>query len=156
MKTTRTILLTAVLSFIATGLTFAANPHIGTWKLNESKSKFAADSVKNHTVVYTEGENGMMRVTVNGTDKDGNAVRWMWEGKADGKPYKVEGNPIADTMTYKKVDEHTNKITGKKDGKTVVTSTVTVSKDGKSRVVTTTLTAPDGKSVTDKAYYDKE
>ena len=79
-----------------------------------------------------------------------------WGHKADGKPYKVEGNPIADTMTYKKVDEHTNKITGKKDGKTVVTSTVTVAKDGKSRVVTTTLKAPDGKSVTDKAYYDKE
>jgi hypothetical protein len=151
------MLLTSALCFAATALAFAAdNPHMGTWKLNETKSKFAADSTKNHTVAYTEGENGMIKVTVDGTDKDGKAVHWTWEGKWDGKPYKTEGNPVADTMAYKKVDAHTNKITGKKDGKTVFTGTITVSKDGKSRVVTTNLTDPDGKTVTDKAYYDKE
>jgi len=156
MKTTRTILATAALWSTATALVFAQNPHIGTWKLNESKSKFAAGATKNHTVTYTEGENGMIKVTVDGTDKDGKAVHWTWEGKWDGKPYKVDGNSVADTMTYRKIDNNTNKMIGEKDGKTVMTGTITVSKDGKSRIVTISLKEPDGKTVTEKAYYDKE
>ena len=155
MKTRKT-LLTASLWLTAAAIVCAANPHIGTWKLNESKSKFAEGSTKNQTVTYTEGEGGMINVTVDGTDKDGKAVHWTVQCKFDGKPYKVEGNPNVDTMTYKKVDEHTNKITGMKDGKTTMSGTITVSKDGKSRVVDTSVTGADGKKVTDKAHYDKE
>ena len=156
MKTIRTTLITTALLVTAAAVAFAANPHIGTWKLNESKSKFAADGTKNHTVSYTEGENGMITVTVDGKDKDGNAVHWTVQCKFDGKPYKVEGNPNVDMMSYKKVDEHTNKITGTKDGKTVMSGTITVAKDGKSRTVDTTATGADGKKTTEKAVYDKE
>jgi hypothetical protein len=155
MKTTYTMLVIAALWFTA-ALAFAANPHIGSWKLNESKSKFAPGSTKNHTVTYTEAEGGMINVTVDGTDKDGKAVHWTVQCKFDGKPYKVEGNPLIDTMTYKKVNDHTNNITGMKNGKTAMTGTITVSKDGKSRVVNTTTAGADGKKTTDKAYYDKE
>ncbi len=155
MKTTYTMLVIAALWFTA-ALAFAANPHIGSWKLNESKSTFAPGSTKNHTVTYTEAEGGMVNVTVDGTDKDGKAVHWTVQCKFDGKPYKVEGNPLIDTMTYKKVNDHTNNITGMKDGKTAMTGTITVSKDGKSRVVNTTTTGADGKKTTNKAYYDKE
>jgi hypothetical protein len=156
MKTIRTILVTATLCFIVAAVASAANPHIGTWKLNESKSKFSEGSTKNHTVTYTEGENGMVNVTVDGTDKDGKAVHWTVQCKFDGKPYKVEGNPNVDTITYKKIDDHTNKITGMKDDKTVMTGTITLAKDGKSRTVSTTQTGADGKKTTEKAYYDKE
>ena len=156
MTTTRSILLTVALSFTAAAIAFAANPHIGTWKLNESKSKFAEGSAKNHTVSYAEGDGGMITVTVDGTDKDGKALHWTVQCKFDGKPYKVEGNPNVDEMAYKKVDDHTNKITGMKDGKTVMTGTITVNKDGKSRTVNTSVTGADGKKVTDKAVYDKE
>ncbi len=148
------MLVIAALWFTA-ALAFAANPHIGSWKLNESKSKFAPGITKNHTVAYTEAEGGMINVTVDGTDKDGNAVHWTVQCKFDGKPYKVEGNPLIDTMTYKKVNGHTNHITGMKDGKTAMTGTITVSTDGKSRVVNTTITGADGKKLTEKAYYDK-
>jgi hypothetical protein len=60
------------------------------------------------TVTYTETEGGMINVTVDGTDKDGNAVHWTLQCKLDGKPYKVQGNPLIDTITYKKVNDHTN------------------------------------------------
>jgi hypothetical protein len=155
MKTIRTMLVTAALWFTAAAVASAANPHIGTWKLNESKSTFAEGSTKNQTVTYTE-EGGMINVTVDGTDKDGKTVHWTVQCKFDGKPYKVEGNPNVDTISYKKVDEHTNKITGMKDGKTVMSGTITVAKDGKSRTVNTTLTGADGKKVTDKAVYNRE
>lgn len=49
---TKTIGLTLLLSLAASAVCLAS-PHMGTWKLNEAKSKFAPGSPKNHTVVYT-------------------------------------------------------------------------------------------------------
>jgi hypothetical protein len=140
----------------ATTATFAASAHLGTWKLNESKSKFASGMAKNHTVTYTEAKGDMMNLTVDGTDKDGKPVHWTWTGKFDGKQYKVEGSATIDTVAYKALNDHTNSATGMKDGKVVFTGTIKVGKDGKSRMVTTTLTDANGKKHTDKAYYDKE
>ena len=42
MKINRFLLVSAALWFAATAATFAANPHLGTWKLNESKSTVRA------------------------------------------------------------------------------------------------------------------
>ena len=156
MKTNRTILIAATLLITAATATFAASAHIGTWKLNEAKSKFAPDSPRNTTVIYTENDDGMIKLTVDGTDKDGKPVHWTWMGKFDGKQYKMEGDAMADTIGYKALNDHTNSATGMKDGKVVFTGTIKVAKDGKSRMVTTTMTDADGKKHTDKAYYDKE
>ncbi len=154
MKTNRAMLVALAL-LIATASTFAANPHLGTWKLNESKSQFASGATKNHTVTYTEAEGDMMKLTVDGTDKDGKPVHWTWTGKFDGKQYKVEGSAIVDAVGYKALNEHTNSATGMKDGKVAFTGTIKVAKDGKSRMVTTTLADANGKKHTDKAYCDK-
>jgi hypothetical protein len=59
----------------ATAVTFAANPLMDTWKLNEAKSKFAPGSTKNTTVTYTEAEGDMIKLTVEGVDKDGHDHR---------------------------------------------------------------------------------
>jgi hypothetical protein len=155
MKTTRTMLVTAALCFTAAAV-FAANPHLGTWKLNESKSTLSSGTGHNNTVTYTEAEGGKIKLTADGVDKDGKPTHWSWEGKFDGKPYKVEGAATVDTIAYKMVNDHTNNMTGMKDGKTVMTGTITVAKDGKSRVVTTTITDEKGKKTTNKSYFDKE
>ncbi len=150
------MLVALALLLIATAATFAANAHLGTWKLNESKSKFAPGSTKNHTVTYTEAEGDMMKLTADGTDKDGKPVHWTWTGKFDGKQYKVEGSPVIDTVGYKALNDHTNSATGMKEGKVVFTGTIKVAKDGKSRMVTTTMADENGKKHIDKAYYDKQ
>src|SRR6266403_1515951 len=49
---TKTMVLTLALCFLAGTACFAANPHMGTWKLNEAKSKLAPGTGKNKTVVY--------------------------------------------------------------------------------------------------------
>ena len=49
-----------------------ASPHMGTWKLNEAKSKFAPGSPKNHTVVYT----AVGDVTVDGVDAQRSSASW--------------------------------------------------------------------------------
>ena len=156
MKITRTISVAAAVWLTTAVAAFAANPHLGTWKLNESKSKLTPGGPKNNTVSYTEGKNGMIKLTVEGVDKDGKSIHWTWDGKFDGKSYKAKGNGEFDMLALKPVNDRTNNLTGTKNGKVVATGTITVAKDGKSRVVNTSGTDANGKKVSEKAYYDKE
>ena len=63
MMKNRIAAVAVALSFIGAAVCFAANPHMGTWKLNEAKSKLAPGMGKNNTVVYTEMKD-KMQVTV--------------------------------------------------------------------------------------------
>lgn len=154
MKTNRLLLVIATLVFTSAVASFAS-PMMGTWKLNESKSKFSPGATKNGTVTYTAAKGDMMMVTVDGMDKAGKPVHWTTTVKFDGKPHKVTGSALFDSATYTPVNERENKLMLTKDGKPVSTGTITVSKDGKSRVVKTTMTDANGKSHTDTAFYDK-
>ena len=156
MKINRSMLVAAALWFTAAAATFAASAQMGTWKLNEAKSKFAPGATKNTTVTYTAAKGDMIDLTVDGVDKDGKAVHWTWMGKFDGKAYKVKGSAAIDMIANKMVNDHTNDLTGMKNGKVVMIGTITVSKDGKARTVTTTTADASGKKETDKAYYDKQ
>jgi hypothetical protein len=128
---------------------------MGTWELNEAKSKIAPGMGKNTTVIYAaEGDN--VKVTAEGVDKDGKPTRSVWVGKFDGKSYPVEGNLSYNAMSYKMVNDHTNKITAFKDGKVNWTGTITVSKDGKSRTVTVNGTDAEGKQFSGEVFYDKQ
>ena len=151
---TRTILASLVAFFAGVILCFAADANMGTWKLNEAKSKFGPGATKNSTVVYeAAGEN--IKVIVDGVDKDGKAIHSEWTGKFDGKDYPVTGNPNEDTRSYKKAGDALE-FTSKKGGKEGVTGKVVVAADGKSRTVTVTMTDSSGKKVTSSAVYDKQ
>src|SRR5947199_3851529 len=78
-------------SLMGTAGCFAANPHIGTWKLDEAKSKLAPGMGKNTAVTYTE-QGDKIKVTVDGVDKDGKSTHSVWVGKFDGKAYPAKGN----------------------------------------------------------------
>ena len=156
VRTNRTTLAALAVLLTATAATFAANPLMGTWKLNEGKSKFAPGATKNTTVTYTPTKRDMIKCTVDGVDKDGKPIHWTWVGKFDGKRYQIKGSPSFDTLTYKPVKDRTNKTTATKAGKVVMTGTITVAKDGESRVVTLTGTDANGQKFTDMTYYDKE
>lgn len=156
MKTNRTIWVTLALSLAATATTFAANPLIGTWKLNEAKSKFAPGAAKNTTVTYAPAKGDMVNCTVDGVDKDGKPIHWTWLGRFDGKPYQLKGSPSFDTLTYKPVNDYTNNTIATKAGKVAMTGVITVAKDGKSRVVKLMGTDAKGKKFTDITYYDRQ
>lgn len=140
---------------VAAVMSFAADdPQMGTWKLNETKSKIASGSPKNSTVVYTaEGDN--IKVTVDGTDANGKSTHNEWTGKFDGKDYAVTGDPTSDTRSYKKINPHTMALAVKKDGKVTNSGRIVVASDGKSRTVTTSGTDAKGKKFTSTAVYDK-
>ena len=153
---TKTIGLTLALCFFAGAACFAADdPNMGTWKLNEGKSKLTPGEGKNTTVAY-EAAGDQVKVTIDGTDKDGKPTHNEWTGKFDGKDYAVTGDPKSDMRSYKKVDDHTLAFTVKKDGKTTNTGRIVVSADGKSRMVTAHGAGEQGKKSKEKAAYDKQ
>jgi hypothetical protein len=151
----RTILLTLLLCFVGAAVCFADDPQVGTWKLNEAKSKIGAGSPKLTTVVY-EAAGDSVKVTVDGTDGDGKPLHNEWTGKYDGKEYPVTGDPSTDTRSYKKVDDHTLAFTNKKGDKVTISGRGVVSADGKTRTVTITGTDSKGKKFTSTAVYDKQ
>jgi hypothetical protein len=144
------------LSFLAAAVCFAASPQMGTWKLNEAKSKLPEGMGKSTTVTYSEMKGDKVKVTVEGMDKNGKATHSVWVGKFDGKAYPTKGNPSWTSAAYKMVNDRTNDITTMKDGKTVWSGQIEVAKDGKSRTVTMSGTDADGKKFKGKAVYDKE
>ena len=154
MKTITTGL-TLALCFFGAGLSFADDPQMGTWKLNETKSKFAPGAAKNHTVVY-EAAGDNVKITVDGTDKEGKSTHNEWTGKFDGKDYPVIGDPSANTRSLRLVKPGHYALTNKKDGKTVLTGTVDFSADNKSRTLTTDMTDAAGKKQKSIAVYDRQ
>ena len=151
----RAITLTVALCFVAVGMSFASNPNMGTWKLNEAKSKIPVGAPKNHTVVY-EAAGDNVKVTVDGVDGQGKPIHNEWTGKFDGKDYPLIGDSGADTRSYKKIDDRTTELTNKKDGKVTTSARIVVAPDGKSRTVTASGTDPKGNKVTSTAVYDKQ
>lgn len=152
---TRTILLTLAVCAFAVAVSFAANPNMGTWKLNDAKSKLPATAGKNNTVVY-EAAGDSIKVTVDGVDAEGKPTHNEWTGKFDGKDYPLTGDPSADTRSYKVVNDHTTDLTNKKGGKTTLSGRIVVSADGKSRSITVSGTDSKGMKVKYTAIYDKQ
>jgi len=150
----RVILLTLAALFAGATVCLAASPHMGTWKLNEAKSKFKPGATKNKTVTY-EAAGDNVKVTVDGVDGDNNAVHSEWTGKFDNKFYAVTTDPTADTRSYRKVNNHTLALTAKKGNKVTLTGLIVVSANGLIRTVTTTATDSKGKRVRNTAVYDK-
>ena len=128
---------------LAAATAFAADLQIGSWKLNEAKSKLNPASPKNTTVIY---------------EAAGESVKFksVWTGKYDGKDYPVTGDPLSDTRSYTKVDDRTLTFSATKDGKVTLTGKIAVAADGKSRTVTTSAADAKGQKVSGTAVYDKQ
>jgi hypothetical protein len=154
MNKSRITVVAVAVSLITAASCFAANPHIGTWKLNQAKSKLPAGMGKNNTVVYSE-QGDKIKVTVDGTDKDGKPTHSIWVGRFDGKAYPVKGNLAYNAVGYRVINDHTNYIQTLSDGKLLWSGKITVSKDGKARTVAIHGIGVKGKKFSGKAVYDK-
>jgi hypothetical protein len=154
MKKTAIFLLLIFCIGLATAA-FADDLNVGTWKLNEEKSKVPAGAAKNSSVVYT-AEGGSYKCVTDGVDAKGAKAHTEWTGKFDGKDYPLKGDATADTRAVTKVDAHHYKIANKKAGKAVLTGVVEISGDGKTRILTTSGTDASGKKITATTVYEKQ
>jgi hypothetical protein len=155
---TRSILMTLVLCVLALTVSFAQNTNMGTWKLNEAKSKIPAGAGKNTTVVYSAA-GADIQVTTDGVNASGQPAHTEWTGKFDGKPYPVTGDPAADYRAVKTKGTRMLLVANMKGDRTVSNGKVEVAKDGKSRTLEMNFFATDvkNKKKTHATYvYDKQ
>ena len=152
----KTTLLVLLISAATASLCFAGDDaFMGTWKLNESKSKIPANTPHNNTVVYAQSGDEVT-ITGDGVDAAGKAVHQIWTGKFDGKDYAAQGAPNHAMRAYTKVDANTLTYTLTKGGKKIGHGKVVVAADGKSRTVTETMPGADGKPVNATSVFDKQ
>jgi hypothetical protein len=151
----KTLVSLLVVCLFALAVYAADNPNMGTWKLNEAKSKIPAGAGKNTTVAYSDAGNGMIKVTTDGVDGSGKPAHSEWTGKFDGKPYPVTGVDGA-SRTYTRKGDRGLEFNQTQGGKTVLSGKIEVAKDGKTRSVDVDGTSTDGKKYKAKTLYDKQ
>lgn len=134
---------------------YAADPVVGTWNLDASKSKYPDGAApKALTRTYTEGSDGITMV-VKGTAADGSSISQQATYKYDGKDYPMSGSTHWDSLAVKKVNGSTVRSTLKKGGKVVGHSQRRVSAHGTVLTLHTTYTEA-GKSHDETAVYNKQ
>jgi hypothetical protein len=155
MKRRTCFLMFAVLFAGVAACLAADDANLGTWKLDETKSKLGAGLPKNTTVVY-EAVGDSVKVTLDGVGADGKPTHSEWTGKYDGKDYPVTGDSNVDSRSAKQINSRTLEITNKKDGKVTITARVELSADGKTRTVTINGKDAKGNKITSTAVYNKQ
>lgn len=110
-------------------LTAAQDPFVGTWKLNQSKSKFTGEIVK-----FEKRPSGAIVLSFGVIEH---------EFKLDGAEYPF---PFGGTMSWKQEDDHTWVSVYKLKGKELSTTRDVLSADGRTRTAVTTGTKPNGEA----------
>jgi len=151
----KTLFIGAILA-MGTGAALAADPAIGTWKLNLAKSTFSpGPAPKSQTRSYAESAQGTT-LTVKTTAADGKESVATLTFKDDGKPYPVTGNSDFDMVSVTRVDANTVHSTQTKGGAPVGTGERTVSKDGKTLTFKQKGTHAGGGKYDDVSVYDRQ
>jgi hypothetical protein len=128
---------------------------IGTWKLDAAKSKFSpGPAPKSMTVVYSAAGDSM-KIVADVVPADGPAQHWEMTAAYDGKEYPVTGNPNADVIVLKKIDDTHGESTFKKGGKVTSVNSRTLSADGKMLTIVSKGTTTDGKPRMDTQVFSK-
>ena len=128
----------------------------GKWTLDTGKSKFSpGPAPKSMTVTYSAVGADGMKIVVDITPPDGAAQHWEMTAHYDGKEYPVTGNPNADMISVRKVDDRKTESTMKKGGKVTATNMRELSADGKVLTITSTGTTVDGKPRKDLQVFAK-
>jgi hypothetical protein len=131
------------LLFASATAAVAAEPFLGKWKLNLSRSEYKADQAPRSYEVYIKRMDGGLKGVATRLEADGKKSREEWSAKYDGLDYPMSGDPAVDTVALKRIDDGTLEITFKKSGKEIERSRVVVSPDRK--ITTVTAKAKDEK-----------
>ena len=134
---------------------FAADPIVGSWKLNVAKSKFGSgQELKASTRIYSEAD-GVYTLDQKLTGADGKEISYSVK-YSDGKDMKqASGGPV-DSTHAKKVDANTWDFDLKKDGKVVGHVHRVVSADGKTLTVHNTGMMLSGVTGDQTLVFDKQ
>ncbi|HVV44970.1 MAG TPA: hypothetical protein VHC72_07180 [Bryobacteraceae bacterium] len=132
---------------VACGLVlWAADPVVGTWKLNLAKSKISgAPGVKEWTLVITE-QQGQFEVVSRSTGSDGSRMSARYTVPVEGGPVKYSegGPPPGVSQEMKRVGEGKADFIVMRDGKEVQVEHAVLSPDGQTLTLTTKGATAEG------------
>jgi hypothetical protein len=151
----RHLVIPVVAALVMSATLLAANTSVGTWKYNAAKSKFNPGPGYKSRTVKIEPHGEGIKVSVDGVSGDGRKHSYSYTAQYDGKDYPVTGNPAADTIAYKRIDDNAVEATTKKGGKVAANIKIVVAPDGKSMTVTSKGTDEKG-PFTNVAVYDRQ
>lgn len=135
----------------------AADPIVGTWKLDPARSKCKTGAVnKDLTLVITES-GGDLDSDATGTTADGNAYSNHFTAPAKGGTGKIVSSPSPyDGVSARRSSATRRVTTFSKGGKVVYTVTTTISGDGKTLTAAAKGTNAAGKQVDCTNVMDKQ
>ena len=134
----------------------AADPVVGTWKLNVAKSTFkAGPTLKSQTRIYSQSKQGIS-LNMKTVGADGKETTSQATYHLDGKEYPVTGSPDYDSLSGKQVDSNTAEFKLIRAGKAVGTTRRTVSEDGKTLTVDFKITDEKGDKNQNLMVFDKQ
>ncbi len=112
----------------------AADPFVGTWKLNSAKSKYTTGAPPKEQTVTISEEGADMHIMVKGTSSDGQPISSHYTVPSKGGTGKiVEGS--WEGISGKRPSETQRETSYTKGGKVVYTTRSKVSSDGKTMTV---------------------
>jgi hypothetical protein len=144
----------ALCAAVAT-ISASADPFDGTWRLNTAKSKYDPGPAP-EKVTLTIQVDGATATVKSESTFEGKPYATSYKVTLDGTPAPLQGSPVADMISVKKVDEHTRETKTTKGGSPVSESRAVVSADGKTLTVTGSGLNPKGEKNTFTAVYDKQ
>jgi hypothetical protein len=122
LLTSAALTLVAAIAFSAVTFGAGADPAMGTWQLNLSKSTFAAGAApKSQTRIYSRSDQTITLV-MKVVAADGTQSTIQTTYQLDGKDYPVSGTADYDSLTGKQIDANSAKFVLKKGGKMVGTT----------------------------------
>lgn len=147
----------AVFCVCSFGLLAAADPFVGTWKLDSAKSKFTPGAGFKDATVTFEAVGDQVKRVMNATTVDGQQIHQEGTIPWDGKDHTIaEPDGSAIMVAVKRVDARHLDVTVKSAGKVVETIQAAVSADGKTLTSTEKGTDPTGKKIDSVQVFNKQ
>jgi hypothetical protein len=146
----------AVIVSVSASVVLAADPVIGTWQLNPTKTTPALAAVyKSQTRTYSQAGTGLTLV-IKTVLADGKESITQTTYQLDGKDYPVTGDPNYDSLSAKQIDASKAEFVLKRGGKQVGATDRTISRDGKTLTAKTKITTVSGPILEGNLIFDKQ
>jgi hypothetical protein len=126
----------------------AADPFVGTYKLNPAKSRMSGGTVAKALTLVIAEEGDNLIITTNGTNGEGGAIAGKISAPKKGGDVRVlEGKPAYDSATVTRTSSNAVQMVTMRQGKEGVRVQMTLSPDGKVLTRTVKGTNASGQQV---------
>jgi len=151
------VVMTGILVLALATIAIAAeDPFVGTWKLNAEKTKFPPGQEMKSYVIKWEKNGSGYRNVIDMTGATNVAFHVEFAGQEEGVDYPITGNPIANTISFKKIDTNTVEATLKRTGTAVARLQSSISADGKTLTILQTIIGASGIETASTIILDKQ